>query len=93
MTKRESALSRRNLLKKAGTGAGLLGLSAAPSMRAQANAAGQGTGRPRALALIGDRYHNPDYIRVSLDKIFKSLEIPIDYTIQYDRISKSTLKG
>jgi hypothetical protein len=93
MTKRESALSRRNLLKKAGTGAGLLGLSAAPSMRAQANAAGPGTGRPRALALIGDRYHNPDYIRVSLDKIFKDLEIPVDYTIQYDRISQSTLKG
>jgi hypothetical protein len=51
------------------------------------------SGRPRALALIGDRYHNPDYIRVSLDKVFKSLEIPIDYTIQYDQISQKTLKG
>ena len=39
----------------------------------------------RALAFIGDRYHNPDYIRVSLDKVFKDLNIPIDYTIQYDR--------
>lgn len=78
-------LSRRKLFKKAGTGAGLLGLSAAQNVRAQA--------RPRALALIGDRYHNPDYIRVSLDKVFKSLEIPIDYTIQYEQISQSTLKG
>jgi hypothetical protein len=93
MTKRELALSRRNLLKKAGTGAGLLGLGAAPSMRAQTNASGRGTGRPRALALIGDRYHNPDYIRVSLDKVFKSLEIPVDYTIQYDQLSQRTLKG
>ena len=89
MTKPDLALSRRNLLKRAGTGAGLLGLGAAQSTRAQANA----SGRPRALALIGDRYHNPDYIRVSLDKVFKSLEIPIDYTIQYDQISRSALKS
>jgi type 1 glutamine amidotransferase len=82
-------LSRRKLLKRAGTGATLLGLGAAQSMPAQATA----SGRPRALALIGDRYHNPDYIRVSLDKVFKSLEIPIDYTIQYDQISQKTLKG
>jgi len=25
----------------------------------------QSKAKPRALALIGDRYHNPDYIRVS----------------------------
>jgi type 1 glutamine amidotransferase len=89
MTRPESPLSRRNLLKRAGTGATLLGLGAAQSVPAQATA----SGRPRALALIGDRYHNPDYIRVSLDKVFKSLEIPIDYTIQYDQISQKTLKG
>jgi len=39
--------------------------------------------RPRALALIGDRYHNPDYIHVSLDKVFHELDIPIDYTMDY----------
>ena len=38
---------------------------------------------PRALALIGDRAHNADYIRVSLDKVFRELNIPIDYTIDY----------
>jgi hypothetical protein len=37
--------------------------------------------KPRALALIGDRYHNADYIRLSLNKIFGELNIPIDYTI------------
>ena len=45
------------------------------------------------MALIGDRYHNPDYIRVSLDKVFQDLGIPIDYTIQYDQISAALLKN
>ena len=68
-------------------GAGLLGLRSNANLDAQ-----QATGKPRALALIGDRYHNPDYIRVSLDKVFRDLAIPIDYTIQYDQISASLLK-
>ena len=38
-------------------------------------------GKRRALALIGDRYHNPDYIRTSLDRLFHELDIAIDYTI------------
>jgi hypothetical protein len=48
---------------------------------------------PRALALIGDRAHNPDYIRISLDKVFHQLEIPIDYTIDYAGVSASLLKS
>jgi type 1 glutamine amidotransferase len=48
--------------------------------------------RPRALALIGDRYHNPDYIRVSLDKAFHELDITIDYTIDYAGLSAASLK-
>ena len=48
--------------------------------------------RPRALALIGDRYHNPDYIRVSLDKVFHELDIPIDYTVDYAGLSAASLK-
>jgi hypothetical protein len=35
--------------------------------------------KPRALAPIGDRYHNPDYIRVSLDRVFQNQNIAIDY--------------
>ena len=83
--------SRRSMVKNAGlvAGAGLLGLGA--------SATGQSPftrqRKPRALALIGDRYHNPDYIRVSLDKVFKDLDIPIDYTIQYDQISAGLLKN
>jgi type 1 glutamine amidotransferase len=83
-----TSFSRRTLVQRAGmlAGAGLLGLGTSAPVQSQ------GKGKPRALALIGDRYHNPDYIRVSLDKVFKDLNIPIDYTIQYDQISASLLK-
>ena len=81
-----SRLSRRALVQNAGivAGAGLLGLGSSPAAEPKS---------PRALALIGDRYHNPDYIRVSLDKVFHDLGIPIDYTIQYDQISATLLKN
>ena len=48
--------------------------------------------KPRALALIGDRYHNPDFIHVSLDKVFHELSIPIDYTMDYAGLSAASLK-
>jgi type 1 glutamine amidotransferase len=83
-----TSFSRRTLVQRAGmlAGAGMLGLGTVASLESQ------GRGKRRALALIGDRYHNPDYIRVSLDKVFQSLNIPIDYTIQYDQISADKLK-
>jgi type 1 glutamine amidotransferase len=83
-----SSFSRRTLVQRAGmlAGAGLLGLGSGSPLQSQSN------GKRRALALIGDRYHNPDYIRVSLDKVFKDLNIPIEYTIQYDQISARLLK-
>jgi hypothetical protein len=86
-------LSRRSLFQNAGlaAGAGLVGLSASENAHSQA-APRANSGKPRALALIGDRYHNADYIRVGLDRVFKDLNIPIDYTIQYDRISADLLK-
>jgi type 1 glutamine amidotransferase len=84
--------SRRSLVQNAGlvAGAGLLGLGSSATGQSQLSSSGR---KPRALALIGDRYHNPDYIRVSLDKIFKELDIPVDYTIQYDQISAGLLKN
>ena len=63
------------------------------AVQSQAAAPARSNGKPRALALIGDRYHNPDYIRVSLDKVFHDLGVPIDYTIQYDQISSALLKN
>jgi type 1 glutamine amidotransferase len=78
-------LSRRALVRNAGmvAGAGLLGLGSSSA---------RDRGKPRALALVGDRYHNADYICVSLNRVFRELDIPIDYTIQYDQLSASLLK-
>ena len=78
-------ISRRRLLGGAGSaaGAGLLSL-----------ASGQNTDkRPRALALIGDRFHNADYIRVSLERVFKAVGLSVDYTILYDQLSREQLKN
>ena len=75
-----NSFSRRRLLRSA-AGAGLLGQAAGQTAQK----------RPRALALIGDRYHNPDYIRVSLDRLFREVGIPIDYTILYDQLSRDLL--
>src|SRR5689334_533898 len=80
-------ISRRRLLRGAGAGstagAGLFGLASGQTAEK----------RPRALALIGDRYHNADYIRVSLDRVFKAVGIPVEYTILYDRLSRDLLKN
>ncbi len=85
-----SNFTRRALVQNAGlvAGAGLLGLGTGATGQSA-----RSSGKPRALALIGDRYHNPDYIRVSLDKVFNDLHLPIDYTIQYDQISAALLKN
>jgi type 1 glutamine amidotransferase len=77
-----SALTRRQAISSGVIAAGSL---LAPSVHAQSKA--------RALALIGDRYHNPDYIRVALDKVFVPLGIKVDYTIAYDSISADLLKN
>ena len=74
--------SRRSLLclaaAVAGTGIARLG------------SAGPAKGRS-VLALIGDRYHNPDYIRVALNKVFDDLNVAVDYTIDYSRLSRTVL--
>jgi type 1 glutamine amidotransferase len=86
-------LSRRALIKvsSVAAGAGLLSLGSSKSVKSQM--AARKSNGPRALALVGDRYHNPDYIRVSLDKVFKELNILIDYTVEYDKISADLLKN
>ena len=89
-------LSRRTLFQNAGVvaGASVLGLNRVRRLYSQSPVgAPMAGGQPRALALIGDRFHNPDYIRVSLDRVFKELSIPVDYTIEYDKISASLLKN
>ena len=83
-----SAISRRRLLKSVGalaSGGVLL------DPRQESGAVPADDKRPRVLALIGDRYHNADYIRVALNRLFHDLNLPIDYTINYDQISARLL--
>jgi type 1 glutamine amidotransferase len=82
MTSYPSDISRRTLSLMMG------GLATASTLPAWA----QTKAKPRALALVGDRYHNPDYIRVSLDKVFHELDIAIDYTMDYASLSAVLLK-
>jgi hypothetical protein len=85
-----SALSRRRLLKGVGTlaSAGVL-LDAGEGNRAIPS----DDQRPRVLALFGDRYHNADYIRVALIKLFQDLNLPFDYTINYEQVSADVLRS
>jgi type 1 glutamine amidotransferase len=54
---------------------------------------GQPGSQRRVFALIGDRYHNSDYIRVALTKMFDGLNVTVDYTTDVERLSASTLKN
>jgi hypothetical protein len=82
-------VSRRTLLMSAAA------IGARSIFGAAASSAAQDAGKPkpRVLALIGDRYHSADYIRVSLDRLFSELGLPIDYTIMYDQLSRDRLRG
>src|SRR5436305_1701646 len=77
-------LPRRALLRGAALGA-TAGISRL--------AFGQKTGGRRVFALIGDRYHNSDYIKVGLTRVFDDLNVTVDYTIDYDRLSAGLLKS
>jgi len=67
-----------------------MGVAAAGAGALPLPAAAQGT-RRRMLALIGERYHNADYIRVALDRNLDGLNVAVDYTIDYDRLSRQVL--
>ncbi len=51
-----------------------------------------GSTRPRAIALIGDPSHNADALRVSLSRVFKEADIPIDFTTNYYDLCADLLK-
>lgn len=93
--KKDHQVSRRTLLKGVGAvaAAGAIGTIETAAIINNASAQSRRSGsQPRTLALIGDRYHNPDYIRVSLDRLFKELNLPIDYTTNYYDLSTELLK-
>ena len=89
----KSGITRRGVLSRLGAAAvsGFLGVGA--------KQAGGAIGAPtaaspaRVLALIGDRYHNSDFIRVALDRLFNELRLPVDYTINYAELSAKLLSN
>lgn len=83
MNEKSKNVSRRRAL---GTG-----LAASALLAGQSS--GQSPRKARVLALVGDRYHNADYIRVGMDKVFGSLQLNADYTIQYASLSRELLKN
>src|SRR3954469_4110211 len=83
MSQTPISISRRHLLR-CGAAAAAGTLVTRAFSQAGANA--------RVLALIGDRYHNPDYIRVALTKMFDGLRVSVDYTMNYDHLSRNLLK-
>ncbi len=78
------SISRRRLLR------GATAITGGVLIR---GAFGQAGARSRVLALIGDRYHNSDYIRVALTKIFDGMNVSVDYTVGYDQLSRQLLKN
>jgi hypothetical protein len=83
--------TRRTILQ---TGGALLAGGVAAQLGTRAlRAGGQGpSGSPKVLALIGDRYHNFDYIQVCLNKLFHDLAMPVDY-ITYERLQPAMLRS
>src|ERR1700733_11695837 len=78
----KQALTRRTLLS---------GVAASALLRSpRASAAKKAT----AFALIGDRYHNSDYIRTALRKtLVKDLGISIDFRDEVELLNAEELKG
>jgi type 1 glutamine amidotransferase len=84
--------SRRTLLKGIVAATTTLGATSGAAALAMQGATTGETSRPRTLALIGDRAHNSDAIRVSLERLFRELELPIDYTTNYYDLSAELLR-
>lgn len=61
---------------------------------ALASSSGQGAQKATAFALIGDRYHNSDYIRTALSRtIGKEMGVTIDFCDETKNLNAETLKG
>lgn len=81
------ASSRRTMLRNLGA------LAAGVAVGSANQGAKAGPNPPRVLALVGDRYHNADYIRLALGRTFRELNLPVEFTINYEEISAARLKG
>jgi type 1 glutamine amidotransferase len=88
--------SRRRFLTGFGAlaGSGILGrTNCLRGFEAEPGQAVPGGGAARVLALVGDRYHNADYIRTALNRLFLELRLPIDFTINFSEIDATHLQN
>jgi type 1 glutamine amidotransferase len=83
-------VSRRKLLESMGAAAGI-GMTRV--VAGQSPARTRTGSPPRALALVGDRYHNADYIRTALNRLFLEVGVPIVFTISFAEIDAAHLEG
>lgn len=93
--KTPNGITRRSLLRSAGalTAGGVFGVSDAWAASQASTSQTRRTGQaPQTLVLMCDRYHNQDYIRVSLNRVFKELDLSVVYTTNYYDLSKSLLE-
>ena len=90
MIKRVS-FSRRQAIKTVG----LLGAAGAiTSVRPKSAFAGLPKVHATALCIAGDRYHNPDYIRISLNKtLVRDNGLSIDYLWEDDYFTEDLLRN
>src|SRR3954468_17729324 len=57
-------------------------------------ASGKAAKKADAFALIGDRYHNSDYVRIALTRtIAKQMGVSIDFTDETSMLNAETLEG
>jgi len=88
-------MKRRDVLRNLGVlaASGVLGdAGKAGEVHAVTQNVTSGPDRPRVLAFIGDRYHNADYIHVALSRLFRELDLPIDFTINFEEINTARLR-
>ena len=91
-----SRVSRRRFLGGMGVVAGSVIPGSAYSMRGVESMPTDRSDKsdsPRVLALVGDRFHNADYIRTALDRLFLELDLSIVFTINFPEIDAAHLEG
>ncbi|MFZ0216472.1 MAG: ThuA domain-containing protein [Candidatus Dormiibacterota bacterium] len=66
-------------------------LGSTPGKLERASGEAAPAGDARVFAVIGDRYHNADFIRVHLDRLFGEMGLGYDYTIDTREITSERL--
>ncbi len=86
----EKLITRRNTLRTMGV------MGAAATVLAGCKTAPEATSKPKAtaFALVGDKYHNSDYIRSALGKtLVKEAGLSIDFTDETTLLNAENLQG